>query len=64
MDGNELRQAIRDFLQFNLPVQPISFETAGRVEADGCTRFRISYTGDEGDRISAFLLVPPGQPII
>jgi dienelactone hydrolase len=57
---NELRQAVSDFLKFRVPGAPVFFQTHERVKEDGYDRLRISYSGDEGDQIPAFLLVPDG----
>jgi dienelactone hydrolase len=55
-----LRQEIMQFLQFNLPHDPVPFETHAMVTEHDYDRLRISYANDEQDPIPAFLLMPHG----
>ena len=61
MTSNTLRQQISQFLHFSIPDIPTTFATHKVVAEAGYRRLRISYQGDEGDEISAFLFVPEGE---
>ena len=61
MDVEALRHAIEDFLRFSIPDPANQFTTFENIEVDGYHRLRISYTGDEGDEIPAYLLEPDGD---
>jgi len=58
MNIDKLRQEIGEFLNFKIPDISPQFTTLERVNADGYTRLRISYTSEEGDEIPAYLLRP------
>jgi dienelactone hydrolase len=61
MTLDTLRQQISQFLRFTIPDAPITFDMhEGVTEAD-YRRLRISYQGDEGDEIPAFLFLPDGD---
>jgi dienelactone hydrolase len=57
----ELRQEISEFLRFSISDAPVAYVTHEAVEEDGYRRLRISYPGEEGDQIPAFLLLPSGE---
>ena len=61
MNVDILRQQIGEFLRFTIPDVDASFTTHDVVEEHGYSRTRISYVGDEGDRIPAYLLLPQGD---
>jgi dienelactone hydrolase len=61
MRPNSLRNQIREFLRFRVSDSPVSFVTHEEAGGDGFRRLRISYTSEEGDKIPAFLLLPPGD---
>lgn len=54
------RQQICQFLKFHVPPDGVQFTTHDVVEARDYRRMLISYPGDDGDRIPAFLLLPRG----
>ncbi len=56
-----LCREIAEFLQFQTPQPPLQFTTLERIDLEGYSRFRISYTGEEGDEIPAYLLKPEGE---
>ena len=56
---DELRREIREFLAFAVPNLSSSLAEHDRADAGGYTRTLVSYTGDEGERIPAYLLLPP-----
>ena len=60
MAVDRLRQEIREFLQFSIPPDTISFETHAMVKEHDYDRFRITYDNAEHDPIPAFLLMPHG----
>jgi len=62
MHLDHVRQTISDFLRFRVAEMTAPCTTHEIVEAPGYRRLRISYTGDEGDPIPAFLLLPTGDP--
>jgi dienelactone hydrolase len=55
-----LRQQISEFLRFHIPETGVPFTTQNVVEEHGYRRLRIQYAGEEGDPITAFLLLPEG----
>jgi dienelactone hydrolase len=55
-----LRQQISQFLNFRIPETAVPFTTHSVVEERDYRRMLISYSGEEGDRIPAFLLLPRG----
>jgi len=57
----ELRRLIGEHLGFQVPEATVDFTVTDVVVEDGYTRRRIRYTGEEGDLIDAFLLVPEGS---
>ena len=61
MTSNNLRQQISHFLHFSIPDIPTTFTTHEVVDKTGYRRLCISYQGDEGDEIPAFLFVPDGD---
>jgi len=61
MTLDSLRQQIREFLGFSISETQAPYETHNVVEEIGFRRMRISYTGQEGDQIPAFLLMPDGE---
>lgn len=61
MSADRLRQEISDFLRFSIPDIGSSYETDDVVEETGYRRMRIRYTGDEGEQIPAYLLLPEGR---
>jgi dienelactone hydrolase len=60
VDIDALRQEISEFLGFGIPEATIPFTTHDMVEEQDYIRTSISYTGREGDRIPAYLLMPSG----
>jgi len=58
MDLDTLRQQISAYLKFTLPEEPVPFTLHERVPEGGYSRTLITYRGDEGDRIPAYLLLP------
>jgi dienelactone hydrolase len=62
MQIDRLRQSISDFLRFRGAEMTAPCTTHEIVEQPGYCRLRISYPGDEGDPIPAFLLLPDGDP--
>jgi dienelactone hydrolase len=60
MTLDSLRHAIRDFLKFSLPESSVPFVIQGTLAQEGYQQIRIQYTGQEGDPIPAFLLLPYG----
>ena len=58
MDLDEQRQQICKFLNFSVPDETVPFSTHEVAAEDGYNRIRISYRGQDGERISAFLLLP------
>lgn len=56
-----LRQQISQFLRFTIPDAPATFATHEVVTESGYRRLHISYQGDEGDEIPAFLFLPDGD---
>jgi dienelactone hydrolase len=60
MQSDSLRQQISDFLRFGIPETTAPFTTHDLVEEPSYSRARISYTGEEVDRIPAFLWLPYG----
>ncbi|HSM55578.1 MAG TPA: hypothetical protein VK879_05415 [Candidatus Sulfomarinibacteraceae bacterium] len=61
MSVQKLRQQISEFLGFSIPDSPVPFVTQSVEHEDGYSRSRISYSGEEGDQIPAFLLLPTGE---
>lgn len=61
MTISQLRQEISGFLKFKIPDLTTGFVTHENVEQDGYRRLRISYAGEEGDNIPAYLLQPDGK---
>ncbi len=60
MTVDRLRRQISEFLGFAIPETPVPFVTHDSVAEETYTRTLISYTGQEGDPIPAFLLLPQG----
>lgn len=58
MSIDQLRQHIGEFLGFSISDAPVSYAIHEVVEEAGYQRLRISYPGQEGDQIPAFLLLP------
>jgi len=61
MTINQLRQEITRYLNFRIPAPAAQFITHESVREEGYSRLRISYIGDEGDEIPAYLLQPDGN---
>jgi dienelactone hydrolase len=61
MTLDSLRHEIRDFLKFSLPESSVRFVTQDTLAQEGYHQIRIQYTGQEGDPIPAFLLLPHGR---
>jgi len=61
MTINQVRREISEFLKFTIPEISVRFITHESVEESGYHRLRISYQGDEGDEIPAYLLLPEGD---
>ena len=61
MDIDLLRRDIGEFLNFRISEATPQFTALERVNADGYTRLRISFTSEEGDEIPAYLLQPDGD---
>ncbi|MCO5206398.1 MAG: acetylxylan esterase [Anaerolineae bacterium] len=61
MNNAALRQQIADFLGFTVPQQPVPFVVHSAEMERGYSRSFITYTGDEGDAIAAYLLLPEGS---
>ena len=55
-----LRQEISDFLDFTIPGGNADFRILEVVQEAGYARMLIRYSGDEGDAIPAYLLLPEG----
>jgi dienelactone hydrolase len=55
------RQQITEFLDFSIPDLKVSYAIQDIVNEHGYTRTLISYNGNEGDHIPAFLLLPNGK---
>lgn len=60
MTVDSLRRQISEFLGFGIPETPVPFATHNSVAEETYTRTLIRYTGQEGDPIPAFLLLPQG----
>jgi dienelactone hydrolase len=60
MTVDSLRRQISEFLGFDIPETPVPFSTHNSVAEETYTRTLIRYTGQEGDPIPAFLLLPQG----
>src|SRR5574341_2316336 len=60
MTVDRLRRQICEFLGFSTPGTPVPFVTDDGVEERAYRRIRIRYTGQEGEQIPAFLLLPDG----
>jgi dienelactone hydrolase len=60
MTVDRLRRQISEFLGFGIPESQVPFTTHASVEEHNYTRSLVSYTGQEGDHIPAFLLLPHG----
>ena len=58
MQSDSLRRQISDFLGFRIPESIAPFTTHELVEQPSYRGARISYTGEEGDPIPAFLWLP------
>ena len=58
MHTDSLRHQISDFLRFRIPEATAPFTTHDLIEESSYSRIRISYTGEEGDPIPAFLWLP------
>lgn len=61
MSYKPLRGEIKNFLNFKSEKAKVEFEIHAKHKKENYTRFLLSYTGDEGDKISAYLLVPNGE---
>ena len=61
MKINSLRSEIVEFLKFEIPNISTQYKTLKSVDADGYHQIRISYDSEEGDEISAYLLLPDGE---
>lgn len=61
MPIKRLRHKISDFLKFRPSATFVPFETHSSTDESGYRRLRINYSGDEGDQIPAFLLLPEGK---
>lgn len=61
MDNDTLRHELRDFLNVVVLDEYVQFTIEDVVEKEGFTRSLISYNSREGDRISAYLLLPKGK---
>lgn len=61
MSETRLRKEISDFLGFSLPKTPMPFTTQSVSEEPGYRRLLITYAGEEGDPIPAYLLLPNGD---
>src|SRR5688572_24511568 len=60
MSVTSTRKEISNFLGFSVPTIPMSFTTHSIAEEPSFRRLLITYTGDEGDSIPAYLLLPHG----
>src|SRR4051812_20234039 len=60
MSVTGLREEIAAFLRFKIVESPVPFTTHEVVEEVGYRRSLISYLGEEGDSIPAYLLLPHG----
>lgn len=60
MTIEKLRDEISEFLKFRPWKRPVPFERQGTTDEGGYRRLRIRYSGEEGDHIPAFLLLPEG----
>jgi dienelactone hydrolase len=60
MTLDSLRHEIGDFLRFSVPDSAVPFATHDTLTEVGYHQIRIQYTSQEGDPISAFLLLPNG----
>jgi dienelactone hydrolase len=58
---SELRARIAALIGFAPPVDSPKVERVGRTEMEDHIRWLIRYRGDGGDKIPAYLLVPPGR---
>lgn len=58
MNLETVRQRIAAYLDFRIPDLPVSFSVHEKVQEVGYSRSRISYPGDEGERLPAYLLLP------
>jgi dienelactone hydrolase len=57
----ELRQEIADFLGFKASAIPVPFNAGEVVDEQRYRRIRVSYSGEEGDDIAAYFLLPEGS---
>src|SRR3954447_15261254 len=60
MKVSTLREEIAAFLRFRIAESHVPFTTHEVVEEAGYRRSLISYLGEEGDSIPAYLLLPHG----
>lgn len=60
MSVKELRANIRDYLRLAESPNFVTYHTVEKWNEEGYTRYLIEIEGDEGDRISAYLLMPEG----
>jgi dienelactone hydrolase len=61
MNLDNMRQEIRNFLEFDAPTHAVPFVTVDNTDVGTYRRLRISYNSPEGDPIPAFLLLPKQQ---
>lgn len=59
-ETSTLREAIRQFLNFEPVAMPVQYTVQERVSCAGYTRDRVVYANVDGDVIAAFLLIPEG----
>lgn len=60
-DMDRVREAIREFLNFSPFEDEVPFVSQEVVRQEGYTQRLITYQGQEGDSIPAFLLLPEGD---
>ena len=61
MSSDSLRQQVSAFMRFRIPETPVPFTTHDLIEEQSYSTIRISYAGEEGDAIPAFLWLPRGD---
>ena len=61
MNIDLLRQKLGEFLKFSFSESFVNFSALEGIDEEGYRRYRITYMGEEGDEIPAFLLMPEGE---
>jgi dienelactone hydrolase len=61
MSNDGLRKEIGDYLRFKISERRVRSETILSVAEREYTRLLVKYSGDEGDEIKAYLLLPKGK---